>query len=186
MSVSPHVSMPAARPRTGAGRIGFAGPLLACLLTAAGVVLLHDAVAEADRRPGRTWLAAVLDGLDGLTASWWMIPAGVAVAGAGVWLIVTAVRPRSRRTLAVTSATGVFLHVRDVARLASAAAEDVDGIRSARSVAGRRAVTVTVTSPDPEIAGRVQEAVERRLSVLEDPLPVTVRVRSGPLPKEDA
>jgi hypothetical protein len=170
--------MRAARQKTGAGRIGVVGPLLAAALTAAGVVLLHDAIAEADSTSGRTWTAAVLDRIDGLTAQWWMVPAGALAALAGLWLIVTALRPRSRKTVAVTSATGVFLRTRDVARLASAAAEDVDGILSARSVAGRRTVTVTVASPTAEVAEQVRHAVQERLAVLSDPMKVTVRVRS--------
>lgn len=170
--------MLAARQKTGAGRIGVVGPLLAAILTAAGVVLLHDAIAEADSTPGRTWTAMLLDRMDGLTAQWWMMPAGALTALAGLWLIVTALRPRSRKTVAVTSATGVFLRTRDVARLASAAAEDVDGVLSARSVAGRRRVTVTVESSTPEVAERVRHAVQERLAVLSDPMKVTVRPRA--------
>jgi hypothetical protein len=95
-----------------------------------------------------------------------------------VWLIITALRPRSRKTLAVTSATGVFLRTRDIARLASAAADDVDGVLSAHSVASRRTVTVTVESDTAGIADRVQETVAQRLATLDDPLKVKVRVRS--------
>jgi hypothetical protein len=176
--------MRAARQRTGAGRIGIVGPILAILLTGIGVVLLHDAISEADTRPGRTWLAAVVNGLNGLTAEWWLIPVGVVVALIGVWLIVTAMRPRSRKTLAVTSATGVFLRTRDIARLASAAADDVDGVLSAHSVASRRTVTVTVESDTPGIAGHVQETVAQRLAALVDPPKIKVRVRSHLLRRE--
>jgi hypothetical protein len=171
-------AMRAARQQTGAGRIGVVGPILAILLTAIGVVLLHDAISVADNRPGRSWLAAVVDGLNGFTAEWWLIPAGVAAALIGVWLIITALRPRSRKTLAVTSATGVFLRTRDIARLASAAADDVDGVLSAHSVASRRTGTVTVESDTAGIADRVQETVAQRLAALDDPLKVKVRVRS--------
>ncbi|GIF01854.1 DUF6286 domain-containing protein [Paractinoplanes rishiriensis] len=171
-------AMTAAEQKSGAGRVGFVGPLMAVLLTAIGVVLLHDAIARIDARPGRTWIAAIVDGLDGLTAEWWMIPAGLAVALIGVWLIVTALRPRSRKTLAVTSKTGVFLRTGDIARLASAAADDVDGVLAANSVASRRAVTVTVESDRDQVADLVRDAVEQRLSALQKPLTVKVRVRS--------
>ena len=171
-------AMQAARQQTGAGRIGLVGPLMALSLTAVGVMLLHDAIAQADTRPGRTWVAAVIDGLDGSTAEWWMIPAGLAVALAGVWLIVTALRPRSRTTLAVTSRTGLFLRSRDVARLASAAADDVDGVLSAKSVASRRAVTVSVESDRDGVADVVRDTVTERLSPLVSPPKVKVRVRS--------
>jgi hypothetical protein len=171
-------AMTPARQKSGAGRVGFVGPLMALLLTAIGVVLLHDAIARIDARPGRTWIAAIVDSLDGLTAEWWMIPAGLAVSLIGVWLIVTALRPRSRKTLAVVSQTGVFLRTGDIARLASAAADDVDGVLAASSVAGRRAVTVTVESDRDQVADLVRDAVEQRLSALQKPLTVKVRVRS--------
>lgn len=177
MTTSTSPVLTAARPQTGAGRIGVVGPLMAVVVTGLGVVLLHDTVARLDSRPGRTWTAAVIDGLDGATAEWWMIPAGAGVALLGVWLIVTALRPRSRRTLAVTSQTGVFLHTRDIARLASAAADDVDGVLAARTVAGRRKVTVTVESDRDAVADAVRAAVEQRLSPLENPPKITVRVR---------
>ena len=72
-------AMRAARQQTGAGRIGVVGPVLATVLTAVGVVLLQDAISEADNTPGRSWLAAIVEGLNGFTAEWWLIPAGVAV-----------------------------------------------------------------------------------------------------------
>jgi Family of unknown function (DUF6286) len=174
----PGSAMKAARQQTGAGRIGLVGPIMALVLTGIGFVLLHDALAEADTKPGRTWLASVTDGLDRATAEWWMIPAGVAVALVGVWLIVTALRPRSRKTLAVTSPTGVFLRTRDIARLASAAADDVDGVLSASSVASRRAVTVTVESDRDAVADLVRDTVAERLSALANPPKVKVRVRA--------
>ncbi len=171
-------AMQAARQKTGAGRVGFLGPFMAVLLTGLGVVLLHDAIARSDTRPGRTWIAAVIDGLNRVTAEWWMIPLGLAIALIGVWLIFTALRPRSRKTLAVTSATGIFLRTGDIARLASAAADDVDGVLAASSVASRRKVTVTVESDREQVADLVRDAVTTRLAPLQKSLPVTVRVRS--------
>ncbi len=171
-------AMRPARQKTSAGRVGVVGPLLALLLTGVGVVLLHDAIARADTNPGRTWIAAALDGVNGLTAQWWMIPLGVVIALLGVWLIITGLRPRSRKTLAVTSATGIFLRTADVARLASAAADDVDGVVAASSVASRRKVTVTVESDRDQVADLVRDTVTERLAPLKKPLPVTVRVRS--------
>ncbi|MGX6607464.1 DUF6286 domain-containing protein [Micromonosporaceae bacterium Da 78-11] len=151
---------------------------MALTLTGIGFVLLHDAIAEADTKPGRTWLAAMINGLDRTTAEWWMIPAGVGIALLGVWLTVTGLRPRSRKTLAVTSETGVFLRTRDVARLASAAAGDVDGVLSASSVASRRTVTVTVESDRDGVADEVGVTVDQRLSALASPPKVKVRVRA--------
>jgi len=179
-------AMKAARQQTGAGRIGLLGPVMAVLLAAIGFVLLHDAIAEADTRPGRTWLAAAVDGLDRTTAEWWMIPAGAGVALLGLWLIFTAFRPRSRKTLALTSETGVFLRTRDIARLASAAADDVDGVLSASSVATRRLVTVTVESDRDGVTDLVRDTVGERLSALASPPKVKVRVREHWQRREEA
>jgi len=170
-------TMKAAGQQTGAGRIGVLGPLMALVLSGIGFILLHDAIAEADAEPGRTWLAALLDGMDRRTAEWWMAPAGAGIALLGIWLIIAAFRPRSRRTLAVTSQTGVFLRTRDVARLASAAADDVDGVLSATSVATRRTVTVTVESDREGAADLVRDAVGLRLSALDSPPRIKVRVQ---------
>lgn len=170
--------MPGARPKTGSGRIGLLGPILAVLLAALGVILIRDALIGLDVLGGPAWLTAALDGVGGSTAEWWMVPAGVAVALLGVWMVVTALRPRSRKTVPVTSATGVFLRTRDVARLASDAAGEVDGVLSAASTASRRAVIVTVRSTATAgIAGEVGDAVRRRLAPLETPPQVRVRVR---------
>jgi hypothetical protein len=181
-------AMPAARQHTGAGRVGAVGPFLALALIAAGVVLLHDAVWRADGKPGRSWLLAFAHGLDGFTPQWWLIPAGLAAALIGVWLIIAALRPRSRKTLAVTSATGVFLRTRDIARLASAAADDVDGVLTAHCVAGRRTVTATVSltadSTDGLLVQQVQEAIARRLAALAAPPTVKIRVRTPAKPRE--
>lgn len=171
-------AMPSARQKTGSGRIGVVGPVLAVLLAALGVVLVRDALIAFDVLPGSTWLPTALDGLNGVTAEWWMVPAGVGVALFGLWLVMTALRPRSRNTMPVTSATGVFLHTRDIARLATNAAGEVDGVLSAKSTASRRTVTVTVRSTATAgIAEGVTDAVNRRLSPLEAPPKVKVRVR---------
>jgi hypothetical protein len=171
-------AMPGARQKTGSGRIGVVGPVLAVLLAALGVLLIRDALIGLDVLGGPAWLPAALDGLSGSTAEWWMVPAGVGIALLGLWMIVTALRPRSRKTVPVTSATGVFLHTRDVARLASDAAREVDGVLSATSTASRRAVTVTVRSTATAgIADGVADAVNLRLRPLKTPPQVKVRVR---------
>lgn len=171
-------AMAGARQKTGSGRIGVVGPVLAVVLAAVGVLLIRDALIAFDVVPGAALLPAILDRLNGYTAEWWMVPAGVAVALLGLWLVVTALRPRSRKTVPVTSATGVFLHTRDIARLASDAAEEVDGVVSATSTASRRAVTLTVRSTATAgIADGVTDAVTRRLSPLETSPRIKVRVR---------
>ncbi|NAZ87476.1 DUF6286 domain-containing protein [Kineococcus indalonis] len=170
--------MPPAAQATGSGRIGVVGPLLAVLLLALGLLLGREALVAAGALGGSAWLPAAAGGLDGLSAAWWLVPAGLAVALLGLWLVVSALRPRSRRTVPLAAGTGVFVHVRDLARLASGAAREVDGVLSASSSATRRAVTVTVHGTG-DVREQVSAAVTGALAPLRTPPRVSVRVRTG-------
>lgn len=170
--------MRAASQKSGSGAIGVVGPILAVLLLALGVLLLRDALVAAGAFGGKQWLSAAVTGLQGFSAVWWLIPAGIVLALIGLWLVVTALRPRSRKTLSLTSQTGVFLHTRDIARLASGAAEDVDGVLHVASTATRRKVTVTVQATDAGIQSAIANAVSERLAPLQSPPRVSVTVRT--------
>lgn len=171
--------MQAATQKSGSGAIGVIGPILAVLLIAFGLLLLRDALVAAGAFGGNQWLPAATTGLREFSPAWWLIPAGIVVALIGLWLIVTALRPRSRRTLPLTSRTGVFLHTRDIARLASGAAHDVDGVLDVSSAATRRKVSVSVRATSaPGVRDAVTAAVTQRLSALQSPPRVAVRVHT--------
>ncbi len=175
--------MQAADQKSGSGPIGVIGPILAVLLLALGVLLLRDALVAAGAFSGTPWLSAGVDGLKGFAPVWWLIPVGIVVALIGLWLAVTALRPRSRKTLPLTSRTGVFLHTRDIARLASGAAQDVDGVLDVSSTATRRTVSVIVRgTAEAGLRESVTEAVAQRLSPLQSPPRVAVTVHT---PKEN-
>lgn len=172
--------MPPASQPTRSGPVGIVGPILAVLLIAAGVVLLRDALVTAGVLAGAAWIPAALGALDGVQAGPLFLIGGIVAALLGLWLIVTALRPRVRSGLAVASRTGIFIGTGDVARLASAAAEDVGGVISASTVASRRRVSTTIrTTGGPGIAAAVREAVTDRLADLDPPPTVTVTVRGG-------
>jgi hypothetical protein len=174
--------MRAARQKSGSGAIGVVGPVLAVLLVALGVLLLRDALVAAGALAGTQWLPAAVSGLRGFAPAWWLIPAGIVLALVGAWLIVTALRPRSRRTLALRSQTGVFLHTRDIARLASGAAQDVDGVLHVSSTATRRKVSVAARAiTGPAVREAVSAAVSERLAALQSPPRVRVTIHT---PKE--
>ncbi|NIZ93342.1 DUF6286 domain-containing protein [Kineococcus rubinsiae] len=176
--VRPPSMRPAAAP-AGSGPVGVVGPLLAVLLLALGVLLVRDALVTAGTVSGSAWLPAVVDGLRGTGPAGWLVPAGAVVVLVGLWLVVVALRPRSRRTLPLTSDTGVFLHVRDVARLAAGAAGDVDGVLDASASATRRKVTVTVSGTAAAgLREDVTEAVTERLAALASAPRVSVLVRT--------
>ena len=130
----------AAKSPVGPGAIAALGLILAVGLLCLGAVGIHDALVPSGLVKGSSWIAATAAGLDGLSPAAWMVPAGLAVLAAGVWAMVTALRPRPRTAIALAARTGVFLRPRDVARLARTAAEDVDGVTSASASASRRTV----------------------------------------------
>lgn len=167
---------------TGSGRIGVVGPVLALLLTALGALLLREGIVGLGWVAGRPWLDSAAGSLDGFAPPAWVVAAGVVVVLVGLWLLVTALGRRTRRTIAVTSRSGIHLGLRDVARLASGAARDVDGVVSVSTSATRRVVHVRVRALATErVQDEVTTAVRDQLAPL-DPTPtvkVTVDVDGG-------
>jgi Family of unknown function (DUF6286) len=167
-----------ARAPTGAGVIGFVGPVLAVLTIALGLVLVRDALASAGVLPGDGWVLTVLAAMNGQTRTGWALAAGIVAALVGLWLIVIALRRRRRKALWLRKAAGVGIRPRDVARLARVAADDVDGVLDAKVTAGRRNVNVDVrTTGDPHTRDRVRDVVTARLAALAKPPKVSVRAR---------
>ncbi|MGQ7294915.1 DUF6286 domain-containing protein [Quadrisphaera sp. KR29] len=157
---------PAALP-TGAGRIGWLGPVLALLLIGLAVLAGQDAWTRLVSGGQSTWLGALLAAPDGLApASWLAAPAAVAVV-LGLLLVLAAFSRRTRKALVLRGDLGAHLTTRDVARLAAGAARQVDGVLDASAVATRRKVTVQATTTgDAGTRAALQAQVERALSAL--------------------
>lgn len=164
-----------ARERTGSGLVPVLAAVLALALLALAVVLVRDALVALGAVGGEPWLPAAVGSLDGTAPSAAVVAVGAVAALLGLWLLAQALRRRTRRSVAVASQTGVFTGTRDVARLASGAARQVDGVVDARSTATRRSVDVRVGATGV-VEDLVTAAVTERLSVL-DPAP-RVRVRT--------
>lgn len=165
----PRPAAPLQAPKTpvGPGLITAIGLVLAVLLTAVGVVAVHDALVAAGALGGREWLTRAVGAVDGTTPAAWLVPVGVLLVLLGLWLLMTALRPRPRTAIALDADTGVFLRPRDVAKLARDAAQDVDGVSSAKASARRRAISVSVHATAPDgIDERVTAAVTERLRAL--------------------
>lgn len=172
------IAMDAAKTPVGSGRIATVGLVLALLLTAGGVILVRDALVYGGALGGTPWIQQLARAVNGVTAAGWMLPVAVLLVLLGLWLLLTALRPRPRTALSLTSATGVFLRPRDVARLAQTTAENVDGVLSTTVNASRRTLTIQVHSTGAtDVADHVQSAVTQRLSTLENP--PTVKVSAG-------
>jgi hypothetical protein len=178
---TPRGFVPAAA-ATRAGRVAWWSIALAVLLVALGVLVLREALVAAGRVDGEPWIAPVVDSLDGVVPSVLVSVVGVVVALLGLWLVVVALGRRVRTRLDVTSSTGTTLGLNDAARLAASAADEVDRVLSARASAGRRSVTVTVTTLEgDDVTDAVRTAVTERLAPLAQPLSVKVvsRVTAG-------
>lgn len=164
---------------TGAGKIGWLGPLLAVLLIGVAVVLGQDAWTRLNGGQS-TWLGSVVSGLDGLApAQWLAAPAAVAVI-VGLVLLLAAFSRRKRSALVLKGDLGAHLTTNDVARLAAGAARQVDGVLDASATATRRKVVVDLqTTGDSATRGAVQRDVERSLSALVSPPRVSVEARTN-------
>ena len=171
----------AAKTPVGVGVIGVVGPILALLAVAAGVVLGHDALVWTGLIDPPAWTSSLAASVNGQTAGPWALVIGIVAIVVGVWLFVVGLTRRPRTSIALDTHTGVFLRPTDVARLARARAEQVDGVLGARAAANRRAVTVTVeTTPSATgIDTAVQQAVGERLAALQ--APPSLRVRTKPV-----
>jgi hypothetical protein len=178
--VSAGPTLPGARRPLGPGAITAIGVVLALLTTALGVLGVRDGLVRAGALPGSPWLDALVRGLDGLRPQWWAVPVGLGSVVLGIWLVVASVRPRPRTAIGLRSRTGVELKRRAVGRLAVRAAEEVDGVLSARARVGRRQIDVatTVTGEQTQIADDVRRAVEDRLAALQPAPRIRVRART--------
>ncbi|WP_421735392.1 DUF6286 domain-containing protein [Cellulomonas sp.] len=160
---------------TRAGRVAWWSIALAAVLVVLGVLVVREALVAAGRVDGEPWIAPVVDSADGVVPSTLVTAVGVVVALLGLWLVVVALGRRVRTRLDVTSSTGATIGVRDAARLAASAADEVDRVLSARASATRRSVTVTVSTLEgDDVSDAVRAAVTERLAPLAQPLSVKV------------
>ena len=82
--------------------------------------------------------------------------------------------------MTLAASTGVFMKPADVARLAVAAADQVDGVQDAKASASRGKVSLRIVGTGSSaIAGEVKQAVTERLAALDPPVKVSVRATGG-------
>lgn len=186
----PDVAVPATTPRPAAVPVGAAGAsyvaaFLALLVVAVGALAVRDAAVAAGWLGGIRWIPIVGDvggdAVHGLVPAGWMLPAGVAVAAVGIALVVTALAPRRKTATALVADTTVYLARSDVARVASAAAQQVPGVVAATTKASQRKVTVRCHSTgaaDQEFRQSVVDAVKTELDLLRRTPRVVVRIHT--------
>jgi len=169
----------AAKQPVGTGQIAWIGQFFAILLIMVGVIGVREAVLAARWTSGSSWFDSVARrASSGFGQSAWLLSIGIVAVFIGIALVVSALRPRPKRTLALASETGVFLTRRGIQNYVHRCADDVDGVTAVRVDASRRRVVVRVTATDPESVGpAVDAAVSQALLALTIPPAVVIRTR---------
>ena len=168
----------AAKTPVGPGAITFVGLFLSLLLIALGVVGLQAAASAAGVSKSKPWLDGAIDATDGLRPLGWMLVVGVVLVLAGLWLLITALRPRPKTAVALKAQTGVFIRPRDMARLAEQAADDVDGVAVARARATPGKVTLNVEATGGgDVAGAVKAAASEHLAIVKKTPRISVKIK---------
>ncbi|QOR70910.1 hypothetical protein IM660_00895 [Ruania alkalisoli] len=184
-SETPSADVPRLAAAPGASnRPGLRVAVVLVLLVLVGVAALlsQHALAAWAVIPDPSWLEHGIE-LISAQSRWVPIVAAAAVA-LGVLLLVLA-WPRRQRVHRLSAAPALHLRTVDLARLASAAAREVDGVLAATTtVSGRRIrVHVTATGLDG-ISEDVHAAVQRRLALVAGSFRIRPQVRtpdgSGP------
>lgn len=154
-----------ARVPTGPAAAVVVGIVLSLVLIGAGVVAVRDALIRAGTLNGSPLLPRAGRWLAGLGPTGLVLGLSIASLVLGIVLVVLALKRRSRPDLSLDAATSVHLGPGDVARVAAAAADRVDGVQSARATATRSKVRVVVrvTGETPEIAEAVSQRVTEAL-----------------------
>ncbi|GAA2735875.1 hypothetical protein GCM10009867_19210 [Pedococcus aerophilus] len=172
--VAPRVPL---RP-TGAPPAARVAILLALLLLVLAAVLVRDVLVITGAVSGDPWTSSALRSVDGLQPQSWMVPAGVVVTLVGLWVVLTALRPRPRPDIELGTSGAIWVDRSDTARLAQTAATTADGVLDARATATRRGVRVTVTTTAEDVkpvAADVRSQVERALAELSPTPSVSVK-----------
>lgn len=172
---------PGPTPRGGVPAVGPA-LLFALVLLGAAVVLVRDALVDFGALSGDLWSTAALQWFDGRSAAGWMIPAGIAVALVGLWVIVLALRPRPRTAFPVGDTGQIWISPRDLARLARASAARVDGVHEVRGVSATRRrtkVSVVTTTADPRtLRDEVRDEITTTFAALGEAPGISVKART--------
>ena len=165
--------LPAAKSPAGTG----ATPLVAL-----GVVAVQHLLVQLGAVSGDSWLDTVVQAADGVAGDSPAVLAAAIVALAVGVLLPIALKPRPRRTLALTADSGVHLRRKDLARVVEAAIDGTDGVTDADVSVGRRKVkvvarSVATTDRDAALESTVREQVEKVCAAVDQSPRVDVTIR---------
>lgn len=175
--------LPAAKSPAGTGATPLVAQLLSLALVALGVVAVQHLLVQLGAISGGSWLETTVQAADGVAGDSPVV-LGVAIAAlvVGVLLLPVALKPRPRRTLALTASSGVHLRRKDLQRVVEAAIDGTDGVTDADVSVGRRRVkvvarSVATTERDTALESTVREQVEKVCAAVDRSPRVTVTIR---------
>ena len=140
--------------------------VLALALVGVAVVAVRDLAVDRGWTNGTAWTGDLVDRLDGTAAGVPAVIVGVVLALAGLWLVLTAVRPAASTHEATSGPSDVWITRSAVRAVATGAAEHTPGVAAASSRHRRGRVVVTVQSDRPGVAADVETAVRTALDGL--------------------
>lgn len=174
------VPVRAARTPVTARALAGLGLLAGLVLLGLGTVAVHDVLVTTGVLDRPRWIDWTVQRVDGWRASTGLLIAGTLIGLFGLLLLLLALRPRRKRSLALDAEAGVYLSRRHLARLVAAGVEQLDGVDSAEvSVKGRRVAVRTRVLPGVDADGvrRATEAtVREQLEATTRPVRPRVRV----------
>ena len=140
--------------------------VLALALVGIAVVAVRDLAVDRGWTNGTSWTGDLVDRLDGLAAGVPAIVVGIVLALAGLWLLLTSVRPAARTHETTSGPSDVWITRSAVRAVATGAAEHTPGVAAATSRHRRGRVVVTVQSDRPGVAAEVETSVRTALEGL--------------------
>ena len=160
----------------------YAALVVGVALVALGVIAGREFLIEHNGYGGPPLVRNSVEWVSRVTWQPWFLPVSVAALLGGLMLLAAALLPRRRTHVDTAGNPRLWLRTTDVARLSTAAALHVDGVRRAVTDAGRRNVRVRVVQDtrSPDVTDAVQSAVTTVLADLSRRLDVRVDVERPP------
>lgn len=135
--------------------------------------------------PQNSWVRPTLDWLGSATVNPVGVTVGILVSLIGLWLIITAFKPRPRRYVRVDSVSSIWTRPVDIARKATASARNELGRANIASRATRKKLTLNVE--DDGSAGldqRLNDVLAGEMQRLEHAPKIRVNIHQPAHPKE--
>lgn len=149
---------------------------LAIGLIAIGAVGIHDLLADQGVIAPGSWTRAVLESLDGLTATAAVAAVAVAAVIAGLWLLLISLKPgRHTHLRAPTNDADLWISRSALAALAVDRAERLSAVTSAEAHTRRRRLRLDIRTTEPDATAAIEESVNTHLEGL---TPQVVKVRT--------